>query len=317
MANTHIFLTGGLGNQLFQLAAGLSRENSQLILDCKLGSPRVNDSNIPDIMDFQLPERVRLDYRPNKNLIIPKLCGLLLRRGVQFRETTSRKRLDKLIRSVLSAILCFRYESRVKVIQASDNGFFQMDPISKNEFFIGYFQSYRWASIPNVDQQLKSLSLINPSPELLSFIQSNQNTNSVMVHVRLGDYKEQENFGIPSIKYYDLALITIASFHKIDRILLFSNEPELALSYIPSKFHSLIAIAPSFGGSSAETLEAMRHAKNYVIGNSSLSWWGARLSYAKDSKVIAPNPWFVSAAEPTDLIQPDWIRINAFYNLPH
>jgi hypothetical protein len=317
MVKTHIFLTGGLGNQLFQLAAGLSRENSQVVLDCKLGSPRVNDLDIPDILDFQLPEHVRPDYRPNKNLLIPKLSGLLLRRGVQLRDTASRKRLDKVIRSVLGAILYFRCESRVKVIQASDNGFFQMDPISQSEFFIGYFQSYRWTSIPNVEHQLKSLSLINPSPELLSFIRSNENTNSVMVHVRLGDYKEQENFGIPSIKYYESALNSVASSLEIDRILLFSNEPELALSYIPAKFHPLIVMVPSFGGSSAETLEAMRHAKNYIIGNSSLSWWGARLSYTKDSKVIAPNPWFVSAAEPTDLIQPDWIRIDAFHNLPH
>jgi len=27
-------------------------------------------------------------------------------------------------------------------------------------------------------------------------------------------------------------------------------------------------------------LEAMRYAKSYIIGNSSLSWWGAKLSYS-------------------------------------
>lgn len=314
MVETHIFLTGGLGNQLFQLAAGLSRENSQLVLDCKLGSPRVNNLGIPDILDFQLPKHVRPDYRPNKNVFIPKLSGFLLRRGLQPRDTAIQMRLDKVIRSVLGSFLYFRYQSRVRVIQASDNGFFEMDSSPQSEFLIGYFQSYRWAYIPKVKRQLKSLSLINPSLELLSFIRRNQNTNSVLVHVRLGDYKEQENFGIPSIDYYESALKTVTNSQKIDRILLFSNEPELALSYIPTKFHPLTVVVPSFGGSSAETLEAMRHAKGYIIGNSSLSWWGAKLSYTKSPTVIAPRPWFKSEAEPTDLIPAGWHRREAFNN---
>jgi hypothetical protein len=69
---------------------------------------------------------------------------------------------------------------------------------------------------------------------------------------------------------------------------------------------------PDFEGSAAETLEAMRHAKNYILGNSSLSWWGAKLSYSKTPIVIAPNPWFKAAPEPRDLIPADWSRIEAF-----
>jgi hypothetical protein len=188
-----------------------------------------------------------------------------------------------------------------------------MDQRYENEYLIGYFQSYRWPGLDYVASELESLSLKKPSSELVNFIDEVGEKETVMIHVRLGDYKKQDNFGILGPDYYESALKDLMHSRGFEKILLFSNEPAVAISYIPEKFHDLIYVVPDFLGSAAETLEAMRYAKSYVIGNSTLSWWGARISYTVGARVIAPQPWFKSAVEPADLIPPGWMRIAGFH----
>lgn len=313
MSRTFVFLTGGLGNQLFQLATGLSRERSQLILDWKLGNPRLNKSGNPDITDFQLPNGVQTRSRYKRNKIYSKISGYLLREGLEPTRIEKLLGIGKITAYMLGKLLFFRYRHVVKVVQATDNGFFEIDDVSENEFLIGYFQSFHWANLSLVEERLHAINLIEPSSELLGFLQEIRNVETVMIHVRLGDYKYHENFGIPSHEYYEAAMNELLKLRKIEKILLFSNESDLALSYIPVQWHELIYTVPDFSGSSAETLEAMRHAKNYIIGNSTLSWWGAKLSYTKNAHVFAPQPWFKSSPEPTDLIPPKWNRKDAFY----
>jgi hypothetical protein len=58
--DVRVFLTGGLGNQLFQLAAGLSALDEicgRVLLDTKLGKPRTT-LGAADVLHFRLPENV-------------------------------------------------------------------------------------------------------------------------------------------------------------------------------------------------------------------------------------------------------------------
>jgi hypothetical protein len=54
----------------------------------------------------------------------------------------------------------------------------------------------------------------------------------------------------------------------------------------------------------------MAACSHFVIGNSSLSWWGAWLSPHGDKKVVAPYRWFANTAMNTkDLCPGNWVRL--------
>jgi hypothetical protein len=54
----------------------------------------------------------------------------------------------------------------------------------------------------------------------------------------------------------------------------------------------------------------MASCKNFVIANSSLSWWGAWLGSRQGKIVVAPRQWFKGGTNTIeDLIPPNWISI--------
>ena len=307
-----LFLTGGLGNQLFQYAAALSREADAIIFDCELGLPRKNRNMQADIFDFKLPGKTEIYLGKFPKFIFSKAGGYILRQGMRPTQIESNGVVRFGIKSAGTILLSIWLGKFTHILQGKDNGYWKMPNFSKREYLIGYFQSYLWATDPKVLAQLQTLKLANMSAEFRDFLSKNPGKGAVAVHVRLGDYKQEAGFGIPTSNYYELALHTLDVEEPITEIWLFSNEPAEALSYLPAEYHTRTRVVPDFNGNAAETLQAMRLASRYVIGNSSLSWWGAFLSYSDSATVIAPNPWFRLSPEPTELIPPHWIRLDAW-----
>jgi hypothetical protein len=188
-----------------------------------------------------------------------------------------------------------------------------MEKLKSNEMLIGYFQSYKWASERKVKLQLGNLKLKDTSSDLLKFIQLYTGKSILSVHVRLGDYNYQSEFGLIDKSYYENAINLAESTVNFDYIWLFSDEPSEAIKLLPRQIMNKVVIVPDFKGSAAETLEAMRYCHAYIIANSTLSWWGAYLSYSTESPlVIAPQPWFKFALEPKLIADPLWSRLPAW-----
>jgi hypothetical protein len=311
-SSTSVFLTGGLGNQIFQLAVALSRGERVIQLDSSLGKPRTNQLGKPDLSDFKLPSQVIWDNRKKYNRFVSRIAGYVLRQGM------SPKGIEKFdffrvpILLCASVVFSIREKRFVRVIQSTDNGFCDLPTTKGGEYLIGYFQSYRWASYSSVVGQIHGLCLIRRSKSFEKFQASHKSKNLGIVHVRLGDYKNEASFGIPDKNYYKTSLDILYNSIRFDRLLVFSNEPDEALNYIPNEYLDCSEIVPDFDGSAAETLEAMRLGNGFVIGNSSLSWWGAFLRYDRKAPVIAPDPWFRFSPDPTDLIPLQWIKVSAW-----
>ena len=125
--------------------------------------------------------------------------------------------------------------------------------------------------------------------------------------MRLGDYKNKAEFGIPSLKYYRNAIDFISTLIDISSIWVFSDEPDLAKQkltpVIPNVHTRWIG---NIDDSAAATLDLMRNGVGYVIANSSFSWWAAFLSHNKNAPVVAPVPWFNRNNEPKNLYPAHW-----------
>lgn len=314
-AKTYVHLTGGLGNQLFQITAARSRSMNDLVVQLSLGAPRLNSNCLPDASDFQYPFPIEFSEKQFHKIykrFLSKTAGYLLRQGMS--PTTPEKNpvYRRLVLAAGSIVFSVGFRLRLSVTQATDNGYCDLPKKRISEYLIGYFQSYHWADSLTTEESLKNIKLKKSSKDLTLFIQQVQGKSNLLVHVRLGDYKNESGFGIPSRNYYSKSISTLFEKVRFDQLVLFSNEPLEAIEYIPQKYRDMVLLAPDFSGSASETLEAMRHMDAYVIGNSSLSWWGAYLSYNAAAPVICPTPWFRFNPEPRALIPHAWKRVNAW-----
>jgi hypothetical protein len=310
--SVYVMLAGGLGNQLFQLACAYSRTSEDVYLDVSLANPRVNEFGFVDISDFRLGPEVKFFNPAGSKHITSRAANFILRSGIKPKKFEEFKIVQKSANWITSILLSRRTRTWVDVSQGLDNGYFNLPSKRRNEYLIGYFQSHRWLSHDDFKVHFKNIALKKKCEELDAFLEEEKGFNAVLVHVRLGDYKLERDFGIPDSSYYMEALTRINEIEKIERIWLFSDEPNEAIQFCPEQFRDLVRVVPEFNEKSAVTLEAMRHAKSYVIANSSLSWWGAKLSYAERPLVIAPAPWFKAKPEPTDIVPEDWIRLRAW-----
>ena len=305
-------LTGGLGNQLFQYAAALDRNSDLVILETSLGIPRSNERGEPIISDFDLEDRVVFSKTRKKFILASKSANYLLRSGINPKFFEKFKFFNMFTNLLGSIVISLWLRNAVRVIQATNLGFFKIESSNRDELHLGYFQSFLWSEKPKTNLELKSISLKVPPDSLKKFLNQNKGKKSICIHVRLGDYKNQPGFGLLPETYYARAIKTLMEKSSFDVIWLFSDEPKDAVKMIPEEYLGITVLVPDFEDSASATLEAMRHADAYVIANSSLSWWGARLSYANNPIVIAPQPWFQNDPEPSSIIPNEWMCIKAW-----
>lgn len=306
-----VFLTGGLGNQLFQLAAALHYAGSRRIeLDVYTAEPRKSKSGEAEILSLELPPHIQI-LKKNQGKVVRKVFGFNLRSGYLPRNF-EKKGVFKAIRGLGSTMaLGVALKHFYRVIVSNDLGHDRRIKRSdRSEIIIGYFQTYKVSSevikrkeglfgqLSNQNfQKLRSLAVIE---------------KPLLVHVRLGDYQLEELFGILSPEYYRAAIEYAWQIGEFNKIWLFSDQPKDALRRIPQQYRDRIRLIENDDLDSAETLKIMSLCQGYVIANSSFSWWAAALSDFENPVVVSPKPWFIQLPEPTDLIPPHWDRFEGF-----
>lgn len=309
-----ILLTGGLGNQLFQLAAGLNfAKDNGLTLSEAFGKPRKNVDGFAEIFSFRLPSNVNLSMRSKASWILSKTFGYLLRIGVVPRGFEKNRLFLKLLEVLSLVLFSVHFRKLTKVVFSKNIGFSVIDPPSKNSLFIGYFQSYRWVIDPQVKQTLMNISPIGGGQILKDYELLATLETPLIVHVRLSDYLNQANFGIPSHEYYAEGIKKLVDTGKFSKVWLFSDDLETAKLIMPRDCGLEFRFIGALDQSSAITFEVMRLGFGYVIANSTFSWWAAFLCRNEGADVIAPTPWFAGMDEPLDLIPKNWIRVKSIH----
>ncbi|CAM8620153.1 Fut1_Fut2_like domain containing protein [Candidatus Planktophila versatilis] len=306
----YVPLTGGLGNQLFQFAAALSLQNRKLCLLSNLGRPRLNSELLPAIASFTLPQNVNLFREKISPNFLTKVYGYVLRTGVSPRDWERTLFVKKLTILAASIILSTRYLNFLKLSRASGVGYSAISPTSN--MVIGYFQTYRFAQLPHVNSKIRAMRFARESDIVQKYKNLSIDENPIVVHMRLGDYLTESNFGIPSEEYYRSAIHKLVLKFPGSRIWLFSDDPVEAQIKFPKELRHKLRIVEEVETDPAAILECMRFGIAYVIANSTFSWWGAYLSHSANPVVIFPSPWFQGMDEPIDLTPDTWISNPSF-----
>jgi hypothetical protein len=306
-----VHLTGGLGNQLFQLAAALSMEADHIHLMTQYGNPRGMEISKPDLTYFKLPGNVKVTFSQKKSRFIQKTISFLIRLSTYSTKSYSSKALKLSLQKCASFILSLLFMEKLNVYLCNGIGFSGKLPrIEGTTLLVGYFQCATYFEEVKVNEALKNIApdKINDVTQLAKSY--SENKSILIMHVRLGDYRSEEDFGILSKEFYQRALLSINNKMFFDELWLFSDEIESAKLLIPKNMYDKLRILDNEKLSAGEVLELMRYGNGYIIANSSLSWWGASLSYNKNPIVLAPSPWFKKMGTPEKLIPSSWSTLS-------
>ncbi len=286
-------LIGGLGNQLFQYAAGRAladRAGVPLKLDVSgfesYALRRYELGTLPIAASLATPD----DLAP----FGPTAAGQSRLRRLLVGAVASRQA------AATHTEPHFHYDAGFETLAA---------PLRLN----GYWQSERYFERLR-PQLLAELRPVTPlEPENLETARSIDGATAVSVHVRRGDYVSNSTtnafHGTCSPGYYRAATAAIAARVSAPHFFVFSDDQAWTQANVtlegPTTYVS--ANPPDRG---FRDMQLMSRCQHHVIANSSFSWWGAWLNPSPDKIVVAPQRWFAAGANDTrDLLPAGWIRL--------
>lgn len=138
------------------------------------------------------------------------------------------------------------------------------------------------------------------------------NCEAVSIHIRRGDYisnaKTKEFHGICAPDYYCKCIEEIFDKVKNPHFFLFSDDSKWVLENM--KFPQQTSIISHNGIKDYEDMRLMSQCKHHIIANSTFSWWAAWLGQHPDKIIFAPKRWLKSNKyDSKDLIPESWIKV--------
>ncbi len=195
----------------------------------------------------------------------------------------------------------------VKTNYGEKGWYYEELPFIKDVKLFGFFQSYKY--FEHCEDKIRELfqfnyqikNKINTKYETL--LKSGSITCGI--HVRRTDYIGNNFHEICHLEYYQDAIKEIKSRTNIDLFVVFSDD----IAWCKSQF-----IGDEFlfveDNSNVEDMCLMTQCSNFIIANSSFSWWGSWLIENKNKIIIAPEKWFGDTSRGTeDLLPKEWIKI--------
>lgn len=292
-------LWGGLGNQMFQYAYGYSvakRNNDELLLDTTFfteeyltKNPRFTKQKL-GVLQFPLEYKETFDSSKFKSI------GVL-----------QNKYINKLIRMPgemvirLKGDLSYVKEGRAEFIEKFKN------IKRKNLYLDGYWQSEKYFK-EYIDDIRKQFSTEDEQAEKVASTSGITDTNSVAVHIRLGDYAEGKRnknglFKLP-FSYYEKAMNEIKKLENDVKFYVFTNDVKKVKEYINGMDNICIA-NEGRELSDIQEWELMSKCKHQIVSNSTFSWWAAWLNKNENKKIIAPDLVYGNK----DIVPESWKRV--------
>lgn len=284
-------LLGGLGNQMFQYAAGRAL------------AERTGGELLFDVADFDaLPDRAyALGPYPVRGRVAD--AGEL----AAFPPRTA----GRLARWARRAVRVLRPGPQ-RFVEPHSHYTPAFERLRGDVYLDGYWQSERYFA-PVADAVRTELTLPGPLPDpARAAADAIRASEAVSVHVRRGDYVTNPTFaathGALEPAYHRKAAARVAEGLAEPAFFVFSDEPDWVRAHLDLGAPFTVVE----GGSPQADLHLMSLCRRHAVANSSFSWWGAWLCAHPDKRVVAPRRWFGPARAgrgTSDLLPVGWERV--------
>lgn len=301
-------LLGGLGNQMFQYAFGR-------VLSLRTGAPLLLDKTL-------LEEHRPGVHTTNRNyaLDIFTLEANFARRGDvrryhPFGTGKPGKALFHLRKRLAGAGLLPARLGPAEMVRETS---FRFDPAMLDAkpplYTAGLWQSWKYFEEHKTQilQDFTFRHALGDAGEALA--RRLGKAGSVILHIRRGDYvsvaQNAELLGFVGMDYYRRAIEHVRGLIDEPRFFVFSDDLEWCRRELPQFGLDVDYVdlpAPAGMPQHAFEMQLMSRGVNFVIANSTFSWWSAWLAGAGASNVVAPARWFAdSSVDASDLLPPQW-----------
>lgn len=293
-----VFLSGGLGNQMFQYAAGLNlakKNNTRLLLDTTFLNDRFPRKQFTyrkfdmDIFDFT--PRFTVMSHISDSLPVPGLwlgCDLALIN----------------VRSILGIQKLAREKNEREFDPA-------MLDLGGRTLLWGRWQSEKYFA--DIKDEVRSIFRFRYplDEEAAGLAKEINSSNSVALCVRRGDFvafaKVNKMMGDTNPSYYSNAIHYMNEHLKDPRYFVFTDDVEWCKSNlsVPAGTRFIGKLGPKW----SFHLELTSLCKNSIITNSTFYWWGAWINNNPNKIVVAPRPWYADGPDAEDIIPEGWVRV--------
>lgn len=280
-------INGGLGNQLFQYAAGLAlatRHQTELKINVQF---KEEDTS----RDIGLSHfNIELKKATTKDLSSLYPASVF----------------ERIIQRILPTSFKKYYKEKEFAYQTS------FKQLGSNLYLKGYWQSELYFS--SISEQIRAAFTLSPTvfQGAAKFIEEVNTIESVAIHVRKGDYLISpfaDYYTNLESSYYNKAIDLLRTRNAHLKLFVFTDD----INWVKSNLqldHSYTIASGTYTQSMYEDFKAMQSCKYHVIANSSFSWWTAWLSDRKDKVVVAPQQWFNKGPKDTqDLLPKTWLTV--------
>lgn len=303
------WLTGGLGNQMFQYAAGLAlaeRHRTVLKLDVSWyrHDPAYEAHNRYALSCFNITEqfataeeveRLRgVVLTRTERWTVPLARALRLRRYADWMLRPDRSFQDSSLTGNPAALARLPDDTYLHGMWQSEENFTAAAPLLRQHFTLRYPLSAAARACA------AAIAAAQPA---------------VAVHFRRGDYARNPDFardiGVLGHDYYAAALQRIRAVAPSATLFVFSDDIEAVQREFSPDFPCHFYRSPS-PLHAPEKIHLMSLCDHAIISNSTFAWWGAWLhaGEAAGRTVIAPEPWFANPAlDGAALVPRAWVRL--------
>lgn len=295
---------GGLGNQLFQYATGFAaacRSGTSVKVDpsglhsiTRRGTGTKRQFALVDLIpDLQVASKSDLTRYPFP-IGTAGGSGPLSSSAAIFAEALEMLRGDRA--RLISETFSWRVDDRLK------------NNSSKNLYLSGYWN--RPALFSDYAQELiGTIRPVNLNSKMQDLAEEISERKGGVVHVRRTDFVDRysEIHNVTTQAYFAAGLSLL---EKKDRpIYVFSDD----LAWCKAAFGvrpGLVFVERSSSDTDASHLWAMSKGSQFVISNSSFSWWAAWLSSTQNKVVYRPTRWTNLETGDKSIYPSDWITLD-------